>query len=157
VNEGDKAELAAARGRLTLLFALTSSETRGTALAATAALSNILAYEAGAASFLALAPSSFTSANADAPMSHAGAATASPSRRLISLTREAHSSKDADMLARALTALCALVATGGVQARKQVGDDGGLEMLKSMSKDETVVKLGMQDMVMDAVAALAGS
>lgn len=150
MNEENKAEIAAARGRLTLLFALTTSETRGTALAAMAALSSILAYEAGVASFLALPSSNTTSGSA----SDTTASKANPTHRLIKLTKEALAAKDTDMLARALTAVCALVASGGSEARKCMSDADANDLLKSLIEDEMVKGLGMRAMVGDAVAAL---
>lgn len=151
-TEVDKAEIAAARGRLTLLFALTTSETRGTALAATAAMSNILAYEAGAASFLEL---TLGSPNPNPTKANAPTKTLStPSQRLISLTQEAHSANNSDMLARALTALCALIATGGNAAKKQVKDAGVSQLFLRLLKDKMVATLGMTEMVSDAMRSL---
>lgn len=143
MNEENKAEIAAARGRLTLLFALTTSETRGTALAAMAALSSILAYEAGAASFLALPLGNSTIESK-----------ANPTHRLINSTKEGHKAGDTDMLARALTAVCALVASGGAEAKKCMSDANGNGLLKGLVEYPTMKRLGMREMVGDAIAAL---
>jgi len=150
VNEENKAEIAAARGRLTLLFALTTSETRGTALAAMAALSSILAYEAGAASFLALPSSSNTSGSA----TDTTASKASPTHRLLTLTQEARAAKDTDMLARTLTAVCALIATRSVKAKRCMLNADAIGLLEGLIEDDMIARLGMRDMVVDAVAAL---
>jgi len=38
-----------------------------------------------------------------------------------------------------------------------MNDAGGLQMLKGMAEDEMVAKLGMREMVVDAVGALGGT
>jgi len=179
---GAHADKAAARTRLTLLFALTNSSTRGTALAATAALSQILAFEAGAASFLALAsaspPSSAAGAKETASTNALDART--PTRRLLTLVADsagiaassaAHpdsgsspekgpdveAQPDPDMLARAATALCAFVDAGGAAVRASVRNAGGLRLLESLVNMTVVEQMGLSDMVSDAIAALGPS
>lgn len=169
----------AARTRLTLLLALTNSSTRGTALAAVAALSQILAFEAGAASFLALTSPSPTSgvASAKDTASKRASDDRTPTRRLLTLVAESAGiisssaghletgsaerthddgaiQSDADMLARAATAICALIDAGGATVRTSVRDAGGLKLLETLMKTNVVREMGLDEMIGDAIVAL---
>ena len=176
------ADKAAVRTRLTLLLALTNSSTRGTALAAAAALSQILAFEPGAASFLALAsassPPGAAAAKETAPKTALDAR--SPTRRLLTLVADsagvaassaahpdsgsnlgkdsdAEAQPDPDMLARAATALCAFVDAGDAAVRASVRDAGGLRLLEALVKLTVVEQMSLGGMISDAIAALRQS
>jgi len=158
----------AARTRLTLLLALTNSSTRGTALAAAAALSHILSFEAGAASFSASAafhpsPGSTGATSATAP---ARVDDRTPIRRLLTLVAESaglaadltnqdlHSHVDREMFARAATALCAFIDAGNTAVRTGVRDLGGKRLLELLVRMKPVEEMGLSVMIGNAIVTL---
>lgn len=147
-----KEEKAAAKTRLTLLFALTGSKSRGTRLAAMGAIAGLLAWEDGAVSFLNL-PLSAAGIETDRPGGMKKQGT-TPAARLVASIQEAVADGDGDMLARAVTAVCALVEAGGKDGRGKVREAGGVDLLKALSAADAVKALGLGDVVAEALGLL---